>query len=127
MHCLTRPVHPQRACCSSGLDEGWSESSHDYANKPAVGLRRFEGALWLVAPQPQLVIRRRLGALPIVKRQPQCYPMGWTDALGVLEHTVAQRCSNEAGPSCAAEPALLLQVPQFGLPLAGYWFPLRGC
>lgn len=93
VHCLTQPVHPQRACCSSGLDGGWNDSSHDCANMPVAGLELFEGDLWPVVPQPQLVIRRRLGGLPTVKRRPQYYPTGWSNARGVLEHTVAQRYS----------------------------------
>ena len=98
----------------------WNESSHDCANMPAAGLELFEGDLWPVVLQPQLVIRRRLGGLLNVKRRLQCCPTGWSNAREVLEHTVARCCSDEAGPSCVTEPALLSLVPPSGLILAGY-------
>ena len=117
---LTRHVHPQCPCFSSGLGAAWNAYFHNYANKPAAGLKLFEGALWPVVPQSQLVIRRRLGGMPILKRQPQCCPTGWSNAREVLVHTVAQCCFDEAGPSCAVEPVLLFLVPPSGLILAGY-------
>ena len=87
---------------------------------PAAGLELFEGDLWPVVLQPQLVTRCRLGELLIVKTRPQCCPTGWTNAREVLQHIAAQCYSDEADPSCAAEPALLFLVPPSGLILAGY-------
>ena len=118
VHCLTWPVHPQRVCYSSGLDGEWNESSHDCVNMPAVDLALFEGDLWPDVLQPQLVTRCRLGGLPGMKRQPQYCPTGWNNAREVLVHTMAQRCSDEVGPSCAVEPALLFLVHPPGSVLA---------
>ena len=120
VHYWTRPVHPPRVCYSSGLDGEWNESSHDCVNMSAADLAPLEGDLWPDAPQSQLVICRRLGGLPGVKRQPQYCPMGWNNVREVLVHTAAQRCSNEAGPSCTVEPTLMFQVPPLGSVLAGY-------
>ena len=43
-HCL-KLLASQCACYSSDSDGEWNESSRDYANKPAAGLKLFEGAL----------------------------------------------------------------------------------
>ena len=107
VHYWTRPVRLPRVCYNSGLDGEWNESSHDCVNTPAVDLVLFEGDPWPDVLPLQLVTRRRLGGPPGVKRRPQCCPTGWNNARAVLVHIMAQRCSSEAGPSCAVEPALL--------------------
>ena len=94
---------------------------------PIVDLALFEGDLWPDVLQLQLVTRRRLGGLPGVKRRPQYCPTGWNNAREVLVHMVAQHCSGEAGPSCAAEPALLFPVPPSGLVWVGYQLLLLVC
>ena len=127
VHYWTWPVRPPRVCYNSGLDEEWNESSHDYVNKTAAGLKLFEGALWPVVPQSQLVTRRRLGGLPIVKRRPRCCLMGWSNAPGASEHTAAQRCSGEAGSSCVVKPALLFPALPPGLVWVGYQLLLLVC
>ena len=127
VHYWTRPVHPPRVCYNSGLDGEWNESSHDCVNTPAIDLALFEGDLWPDVPQSQVVIRRRLGGLPGVKRRPRYCPTGWNNAREVLAHTVAQHCSGEVGPSCAAEPMLLFPVPPPGLIWVGYQLLLLVC
>ena len=124
--CLKRLVSPC-ACCSSGSNRGWNESFRDYANKPAAGSKLFEGALWPVVSQSQLVTRRQLGGLLIMKRRPQCCPTGWNNAQEVLVYTVVHRCSGEVGPSCAVEPVLLFPVPPPGLVWVGYQLLLLVC
>ena len=120
VHCWTQPIRPPRVCYSFGLDGEWNESSHDCVNMPAVDLAPFEGDLWPDVPQPQLVIHCRLGGLPGVKRRPRYCPTGWNNAREVLVHTAAQCYSDEAGPSCVVEPALLFPMPLPGSVSAGY-------
>ena len=127
VHYWTRPVRPPRVCYSSDLDGEWNESSPDCVSMPAVDLVMFEGDPWLDVLPLQLVTRRQLGGPPGVKRRPQCCPTGWNNARAALVHTVAQRCSGEAGPSCAVEPVLLFPAPPSGLTLPGYWFLLPAC
>ena len=127
VHYWTRSVRPPCVCYSSGLDGEWNESSHDCVNTPAVDLVLFEGDPWPDVLPLQLVTRRRLGGPPGVKRRPQCCPTGWNNARAALVHTVAQRCSGKVGPSCVAEPALLLPVPPPGLAWVGYQLLYLAC
>ena len=127
VHYWTWPVRPPRVCYNSGLDGEWNESSHDCVNTPAVELVLFEEDPWPDVLPLQLVTCRRLGGPLGVKRRPQCCPMGWNYAQEVLVYNVVQRCSGEAGPSCAVEPALLFPVPPPSLVLVGYQLLLLVC
>ena len=127
VHYWTRPVRLPRVWYNSGLDGGWNESSHGCVSMLAVDLVLSEGDPWPdVLPLP-LVTRRRLGGPPGMKRRPQCYPMAWNNARAAFVHTMAQRCSGEAGPSCAVEPALLFPAPPPGLVWVGYQLLLLVC
>ena len=127
VHYWTRPVHPPRACYNSGLDEEWNESSHGCVNMLAVDLVLSEGDAWPDLLPLQLVTRHQLGGPPGVKRRPQCCPMGWNNSRAMLVHTMAQRCSGEAGPWCAVEPTLLFPALPPGLVWVGYQLLLLVC
>ena len=111
----------------SAITPAWAGSGVNpltAVNMLVVDLALSEGDSWPdVLPLP-LVTRRRLGGPPGVMQRPQCCPTGWNNARAAL---MVQCCSGEAGPSCAAEPALLLPAPPSGLVWDGYQLLRLAC